>query len=77
VITDVELHSFNPFGPDNDSDRRQRDAIAAFAKRAGYVLEGEFNDAAVSGVNPIEARWHRDGTKRETRSGPVLACKAD
>jgi hypothetical protein len=36
-------------GPDKDSDRRQRDAIAAFAKRAGYELAGEFRDGAVSG----------------------------
>jgi DNA invertase Pin-like site-specific DNA recombinase len=43
-------------GPDNDSDRRQRDAITAFAKRAGYALAGEFYDGAVSGADPIEAR---------------------
>ena len=43
-------------GPDKDSDRRQREAIEAFAKRAGYVIEGEFYDAAVSGADPIEVR---------------------
>src|SRR5262245_36507478 len=43
-------------GPDKDSDRRQRDAIAAFAKRAGYELDGEFYDGAVSGADHIEAR---------------------
>src|SRR5262245_27661240 len=44
-------------GPDKDSDRRQRDAIKAFAKRAGYELAGEFYDGAVSGADhPIEAR---------------------
>ena len=43
-------------GADKDSDRRQREAIAAFAKRAGYELVAEFYDAAVSGADPIESR---------------------
>ncbi len=38
-----------------DSDTRQRQAIAGFAKRAGFDLVGEFYDAAVSGKDPIEA----------------------
>ena len=36
-------------GADKDSDRRQREAMQAFACRAGYELVGEFYDAAVSG----------------------------
>jgi hypothetical protein len=28
--------------------------IEGYAKRAGFVLIGEFNDAAVSGADPIE-----------------------
>ena len=43
-------------GADKDSDKRQREAIAGFAKRAGFVLVGECYDAAVSGADPIEAR---------------------
>ena len=43
-------------GADKDSDKRQLDAIEAFAKRAGYELVGEFNDAAVSGADHIETR---------------------
>jgi DNA invertase Pin-like site-specific DNA recombinase len=43
-------------GADKDSDRRQRDAIAAFAKRAGFDIVGEFYDAAVSGADHLEAR---------------------
>ena len=43
-------------GADKDSDKRQREAIEAFAKRAGYVIVAEFNDAAVSGTDPIESR---------------------
>lgn len=43
-------------GPDKDSDKRQRAAIAAFAKAAGYQIAGEFYDAAVSGTDPIAER---------------------
>jgi DNA invertase Pin-like site-specific DNA recombinase len=43
-------------GADKDSDKRQREAIAGFAKRAGYDLVGEFYDPAVSGADPIESR---------------------
>src|SRR5215475_9445874 len=43
-------------GPDKDSDRRQREAIQSFAKRAGYELVAEFYDAAVSGADPIDTR---------------------
>jgi hypothetical protein len=30
--------------------------VAAFARRAGYEIEAEFYDAAVSGADPIDAR---------------------
>src|SRR5262249_13498943 len=43
-------------GPDKDSDKRQRAAIAAFAKARGYQLVGEYYDAAVSGADPIAER---------------------
>src|SRR4051812_27206587 len=43
-------------GPGKDSDKRQRDAIRAFAKRAGIVIISEFYDPAVSGADPIETR---------------------
>ncbi|WP_436637131.1 recombinase family protein [Microbaculum sp. FT89] len=43
-------------GGDKDSDVRQREAIEAFARRAGYELVAEFYDAAVSGADPIETR---------------------
>jgi DNA invertase Pin-like site-specific DNA recombinase len=43
-------------GADKDSEKRQRAAIAAFAKRSRLELVGEFNDAAVSGADPIERR---------------------
>src|SRR5262249_13291704 len=43
-------------GTDKDSDKRQRAAIEAFAKRAGYELVDEFYDKAVSGADPIDTR---------------------
>lgn len=43
-------------GADKDSDHRQREAIASFAKRSNFSIEGEYYDAAVSGADPIETR---------------------
>jgi DNA invertase Pin-like site-specific DNA recombinase len=43
-------------GADKDSDKRQRAAIEGYARRAGFVLVGEFTDAAVSGADPIAER---------------------
>jgi len=41
---------------DKDSAKRQRAAIAAHAKAAGYVIVGEYSDEGVSGADHIEAR---------------------
>jgi len=43
-------------GADRYSDKRQRAAIQAFARRGGYELVAEHYDAAVSGADPIEGR---------------------
>jgi DNA invertase Pin-like site-specific DNA recombinase len=43
-------------GADKDSDKRQRAAIAAFARAHGYDIVEEFYDAAVSGADPIGER---------------------
>lgn len=43
-------------GADKDSDKRQREAIAAFAKRAGYEIAAEYYDQAVSGADELDAR---------------------
>jgi DNA invertase Pin-like site-specific DNA recombinase len=43
-------------GAEKDSDKRQRLAIEAFAKHAGYEIVGEYFDAAVSGADPIDGR---------------------
>jgi DNA invertase Pin-like site-specific DNA recombinase len=56
AISYLRTSSAANVGADKDSDRRQREAIQAFAKRAGYELVGEFYDAAVSGADPIDTR---------------------
>src|SRR5215207_4877684 len=43
-------------GADKDSERRQREAVIAYAKAAGVEVVAEFYDAAVSGADPIDAR---------------------
>jgi DNA invertase Pin-like site-specific DNA recombinase len=43
-------------GGDKDSDKRQRAAIEAYAKRAGFTLVGEYYDKAVSGADRIDER---------------------
>lgn len=43
-------------GDGKDSEARQRKAIESYAKAAGVVIVDWFNDAAVSGADPIEAR---------------------
>jgi DNA invertase Pin-like site-specific DNA recombinase len=43
-------------GDHKDSDKRQRDAISAFAKGSGFEVVEEFYDAAVSGADPIDTR---------------------
>jgi DNA invertase Pin-like site-specific DNA recombinase len=48
-------------GEDKDSDKRQRAAVAKYAKAAGYEIVEEFYDAAVSGSDPVH---ERDGFAR-------------
>jgi DNA invertase Pin-like site-specific DNA recombinase len=43
-------------GADKDSEKRQRAAIEAYAKRAGLIIVEQFYDAAVSGADAIESR---------------------
>lgn len=56
AISYLRTSSASNVGSDKDSDRRQREAIAAFASRSGFIIVDEFYDAAVSGADPIEAR---------------------
>ncbi len=43
-------------GADKDSDKRQRAAIAAYAKAAGVQIVDEYYDEAVSGADMIDTR---------------------
>ena len=43
-------------GTDKDSDKRQRAAIEAFAKLAGFTITAEYYDKAVSGADRIDQR---------------------
>src|SRR5918994_6719942 len=43
-------------GADKDSEKRQRAAIEAFAKAAGYEIADSYYDEAVSGADHITAR---------------------
>lgn len=56
AVAYIRTSSAANVGADKDSDKRQRAAIGAFAKRAGFALVGEFTDVAVRGTDPIEAR---------------------
>jgi DNA invertase Pin-like site-specific DNA recombinase len=56
AVAYIRTSSAANVGTHKDSDKRQRAAIEGFVKRTGFALVGEFNDAAVSGVDPIDAR---------------------
>ena len=56
TIAYLRTSSASNVGADKDSEKRQRQAIAGFAKRNGFELVGEHYDAAVSGADPIETR---------------------
>ena len=56
AVAYLRTSSATGVGVDKDSDKRQREAIDAFARRAGFLITGEFYDAAVSGTEPLEAR---------------------
>jgi DNA invertase Pin-like site-specific DNA recombinase len=43
-------------GEDKDSQKRQRDAVRAYADSHGIEIVGEYYDAAVSGADPVMSR---------------------
>jgi DNA invertase Pin-like site-specific DNA recombinase len=43
-------------GQDKDSLKRQREAVAKFAKAAGYELIAEYSDDGVKGADPVDQR---------------------
>src|SRR4051794_24449104 len=56
AVAYIRTSSAANVGTDKDSDKRQRTAITAFAKQTSYELAAEFNDAAVSGADHLDAR---------------------
>jgi DNA invertase Pin-like site-specific DNA recombinase len=56
AVAYIRTSSAANVGADKDSDKRQRAAIDAYAKRAGFTVIGEFSDPGVSGADPIETR---------------------
>jgi DNA invertase Pin-like site-specific DNA recombinase len=56
AVAYLRTSSATNVGPDKDSDKRQRTAIEAFARRAGFAIVGEYYDAAVSGADPVDKR---------------------
>ena len=57
AVAYLRTSSATNVGADKDGDKRQRDAIHVFAKRAGYVIVDEFYDAAVKGAGRALRRW--------------------
>src|SRR5262245_65810604 len=56
VVAYMRTSSAANVGADKDSEKRQRAAIEAFAKRTGADVVAWFFDPAVSGADPIETR---------------------
>jgi DNA invertase Pin-like site-specific DNA recombinase len=56
AVAYLRTSSASNVGDDKDSGTRQRAAIEAYAKRAGFSLEGEYYDAVVSGADPVDQR---------------------
>src|SRR5262249_36509585 len=56
VVAYMRTSSAANVGADKDSEKRQRAAIEAFAKRTGADVVDWFYDPAVSGADPIETR---------------------
>src|SRR5258705_4470380 len=56
AVAYIRTSSAANVGADKDSDKRQRAAIEGYAKRAGFALVGEFNDAAVRVADLIQNR---------------------
>ena len=51
AVAYLRTSSATNVGADKDSDKRQRAAIEAYAKRAGFALVAEYYDKAVSGAD--------------------------
>lgn len=57
AVAYLRTSSATNVGPDKDSAKRQLAAIQSYARQAGFeIVLPPFDDAAVSGADPIEAR---------------------
>jgi DNA invertase Pin-like site-specific DNA recombinase len=56
AVAYLRTSSATNVGADKDSERRQREAINAYAERAGFPVVQSFYDAAVRGTDAIDAR---------------------
>jgi DNA invertase Pin-like site-specific DNA recombinase len=56
AVAYIRTSSPTNVGQDKDSEKRQREAVAGYAKAAGYEIVAEFADPGVKGSDPIETR---------------------
>lgn len=56
AVAYLRTSSATNVGADKDSEKRQADAIAAFAGRSGIEIAETYSDPGVSGADPIETR---------------------
>lgn len=56
AVAYLRTSSATNVGQDKDSERRQREAIEAFAEAAGYEVVDSYYDAAVSGADAVTER---------------------
>ena len=56
AVAYLRTSSATNVGEDKDSDKRQRAAISAYAKRRKIEVIAEYYDAAVSGADPVDQR---------------------
>jgi DNA invertase Pin-like site-specific DNA recombinase len=56
AIAYFRTSSASNVGADKDSERRQREAVVAYAKAQRMAVVADFYDAAVSGADPIDTR---------------------
>jgi DNA invertase Pin-like site-specific DNA recombinase len=56
AVAYLRTSSSTNVGQDKDSERRQREAIEAFASSAGYDIVDSYYDAAVSGADAVTER---------------------
>ena len=56
AVAYLRTSSMANVGEDKDSAKRQREAIAAYAKTAGYAIVAEYSDDGVKGADPVDQR---------------------